>query len=272
MLTTEDRRRIESFVAQEPRSMQELARFLDRNWRTVDRYVEQIEQDFGTVTTKVFRKGTRGSLKVVYWAAVERPSANAAQRELESRIMNGRAKGDFSPFDIYQYTDAQLAQLTDEEDNIDEYGDELRGAQRQLLLFSGNLSFMNLGVADAMEDLLARGVQIKVLARVDVESEPTVRKALEMSRRHAGLLEVRHAEQPLRGAIIDDRVMRIKEARIGSGKEHERSGPYFIFYRITDRDWIVWATRIFWNIYNRSIAAEHRLKKLATVRDAPTAF
>ena len=66
MLTQETIKKIESFVFKQPRSIQEIAQHINKNWRTADRYVNEIQDNFGTVSTKVFRKGTRGALKIVY--------------------------------------------------------------------------------------------------------------------------------------------------------------------------------------------------------------
>ena len=43
-----------------------------KNWRTADRYVDEIEKSFGTLSTRVFRGGTRGALKIVFWSSVEK--------------------------------------------------------------------------------------------------------------------------------------------------------------------------------------------------------
>ncbi|MFT4307996.1 MAG: hypothetical protein ACMXYM_01325 [Candidatus Woesearchaeota archaeon] len=266
MFSNDDRRRIESFVSQEPRSMQELAQFLGRNWRTAARYVEQIKAEYGTLEVKTFRKGTQGALKIVYWAGIERASATASQQMLEARIRSGRTKNDFSPFDIYQFADAQVIFHRNESADLAEFSAELANAREQVLFYSGNLSLLNSGLYDAFESILERGVNVKVLCRVDVESEATIREALSLSRRFADRLEIRHCEHPLRAAIIDDRIMRLKEQRIGSGKTNELGGEYFLFYRFEDREWIVWLTRLFWNLYASSVGAPVRLERLERIR------
>jgi len=52
--------KIEQFVYQKPRSIQEIAFLIDKNWRTADRYIIEIEKEYGTLATRIFRKGTRG--------------------------------------------------------------------------------------------------------------------------------------------------------------------------------------------------------------------
>jgi len=66
MLNSQTIKDIEDFVYSKPRSIQEIAEHLGKNWRTADRYVEDIEKNFGTISTRVFREGTRGALKIVY--------------------------------------------------------------------------------------------------------------------------------------------------------------------------------------------------------------
>ena len=266
MLTNEVRRQIESFVSEQPRSMQELARFLDRNWRTAARYVDQIKAEYGTLEVKTFRQGTQGALKIVYWAGIERASSTSSQQMLEATIRSGRTKTDFSPFDIYQFADANVVFHRDESADLAEFSADLASAQNQVLLYSGNLSFLNNGLYDALETLLERGLSVKVLCRVDVESEATIREALSLSRRFADRLEIRHCEHPLRAAIIDDRIMRLKEHRTGSGKTNELEGEYFLFYRFEEREWIVWLTRLFWNLFSSSVGARLRLDRLERIR------
>ena len=72
MLSSEVIKKIEDFVYEKPRSIQEIAEYIKKNWRTADRYIQEIEKNFGTISTKVFREGTRGALKIVYWSAVEK--------------------------------------------------------------------------------------------------------------------------------------------------------------------------------------------------------
>ena len=96
-------KKIEDFVYSKPRNVQEIAEHIDKNWRTADRYVSEIKKEFGTVSTSVFREGTRGALKIVYWSSMEKVSSSVFQQKLEDEIMKGKAKEDFYPFDIFQH-------------------------------------------------------------------------------------------------------------------------------------------------------------------------
>ena len=75
MLNNELIKKIEDFVYSKPRSVQEIASYIGKNWRTADRYISEIEKNYGTIATRVFREGTRGALKIVYWASVEKISS-----------------------------------------------------------------------------------------------------------------------------------------------------------------------------------------------------
>jgi hypothetical protein len=101
MLDSNITKKIEDFVYSKPRSVQEIAEHVKKNWRTADRYIEEIEKNFGTISTRVFRAGTRGALKIVYWSSVEKVSSSVFQEQLEEQIMTGKTKYDFSAFDIF---------------------------------------------------------------------------------------------------------------------------------------------------------------------------
>ena len=60
------RKNICDFVQHKPRSIQEIAQYIKKNWRTAERYVNRIEEETGLISSRVFRGGTRGTLKVVY--------------------------------------------------------------------------------------------------------------------------------------------------------------------------------------------------------------
>ncbi|MEK6845578.1 MAG: hypothetical protein AABY26_02370, partial [Nanoarchaeota archaeon] len=66
MLDSAITKKIEEVVYAKPRSIQEIAQLLNKNWRTADRYIEEIEKNFGTISTRTFRGGTRGALKIVF--------------------------------------------------------------------------------------------------------------------------------------------------------------------------------------------------------------
>lgn len=272
MLKNEEIKKIEDFVAQKPRSVQEIAEQLNISWRTADRYIEQIKEDFGTLQTRVFREGTRGALKIVFLAGIEKVSHSIFQQELEKEIMSGKKKEDFSAFDIYQYISdknkkAIIERTAEEEDtNLKEFGNIHTLAKKQLLLFSGNLSFVNLkkiNMIKILEELIKRGVKIKILCRVDLAGKSNIEKVLSLNHRCGKeMIEIRHRDHPVRGIIVDNKLLRMKEIKEPTGKIKELDKKVFIFYTIQDKEWIDWLSRIFWKIFSQSIDANKRLEEL----------
>jgi len=275
MLNTEVIKKIESFVYQKPRSIQEVAQYIGKNWRTANRYIEEIEKNFGTISTKVFREGTRGALKIVYWSSVDKASHSVFQERLEKQILTARAKEEFSPFDIYQYIPENKKKVfTDdnEEDTLPEFRSFLLGAQKQILLFSGNLSFINLqnknkDFISVFDELAKKKVNIKVLCRVDLVGRENVEKMLSLNSKHGHeYIEIHHAEHPLRAAIIDGRLIRLKEIARPSGKRKELGKTLLLYYTIKDKEWAEWLAKIFWKIFSSSLDANKRLQELNKIR------
>ncbi|GIU69952.1 MAG: hypothetical protein KatS3mg002_1188 [Candidatus Woesearchaeota archaeon] len=148
MLDTQTTKKIIDFVYIKPRSIQEIAQHIQKNWRTADAYVDKIIKEQGLLATRVFREGTRGALKIVFWNNIEKIHSSEFQERLFKRIENAKRKNDFSPFDIYQYVseDKRYAFLEEQtEDTITPKQNlvgALRSAERQLMIFSGNLSWV----------------------------------------------------------------------------------------------------------------------------------
>jgi hypothetical protein len=274
MLTPEIARAIEGLVYSKPRSVQEIAEHIHKNWRTADRYLNEISKQFGTISTRVFREGTRGALKVAYWASIEKVSHSVFQERLEQDIFKARRKEDFSAFDIFQYADAKQKKVSVEQqevDNINELKALLLSAQKQLLLFSGNLSFVNLkdkrmDLFDTFDELFARKVSIKALCRVDIAGRENVEKMLSLNFKHGKeLVEVRHDEQPLRAVVIDNNIVRLKEVKEPTGRSTELNKRLFIFYTIKDKFWVEWLSRIFWKKFANSVDAKKRIAELERI-------
>lgn len=260
-------RSIEEFVYSKPRSVQEIAQHINKSWRTADRYVDDIAKEFGTISSRTFREGTRGALKIVFWSSVEKASSSVFQQQLEQDILLGRKKEDFSAFDIFQHVDKKskaVCVVKCEEDNLKEFLDFIANTKKQLLVFSGNLSFMNLtGVPEVFEDLIKRGVSIKVVSRVDLAGRANVERILSFNFKHGkDLVEIRHKEQPIRAVISDNRAFRIKEIKEPTGKSGELSKRMLIFYTVRDVSWSDWLSRIFWKLFSSSIDANKRLDEM----------
>lgn len=274
MLDTQVINKIEEFVYSKPRSIQEIAEHIGKNWRTADRYVEEIEKNFGTISVRVFRKGTRGALKIVYWASVEKISPSIFQEKLEQDIFTCKRKEDFSTFDIFQYVPDKKRKLfvkNKEEENLEEFSKILLSAKKQILFFSGNLSFINLknkkrDLLWVFEKLADKKVTMKVLCRVDLVGKENIEKVLSLNLKHGkNLIEIRHNPHPIRGVIIDGKFIRLKEVKEPTGKINELNKKVFLFYNISDKSWADWLSRIFWKKFSNSIDANKRLDQLKKI-------
>ena len=274
MLDSNTIKKIEDFVYSKPRSIQEIAEHTGKNWRTADRYIREIEKEFGTLSTRTFREGTRGALKIVYWASVEKASNSVFQEKLEQEIMLARKKEDFSAFDIFQHVSnknkkASVEQAKDEEQtDLKQLAEFLQNTQKQLLIFSGNLSFINLkdkgnDIFRILEQLVKKGVSIKAICRIDLAGKENVEKLLSLNFKHGKeFVEIRHREQPLRAMISDGKTFRIKEIKEPTGRLNELNKKIFIFYAMKDKEWGEWLSRIFWKMFSSSIGSSKRIDEM----------
>ena len=150
MLDAKTEKRLLSFVKEKPRTVQESAQLLKKNWRTAEAYLQKIAAETGQIAFRTFREGTRGALKIAYWNSIGEVNATGAQELLFKRLEVGRKKEDFSAFDIYQYVDKdkRTAFFEEQEEELINVKQDLVGsllsAQQQVLIFSGNLSWANL--------------------------------------------------------------------------------------------------------------------------------
>ncbi len=271
MLDAQTINKIEEFVYQKPRNIQEIAQLLEENWRTADRYIEEIEKNFGTLSTRVFRGGTRGALKIVYWASVEKVSPSIFQEKLEKDICNFKKKDDFSAFDIFQYVPDNKREcfvFNNEEENLKDFISILLKAKKQILFFSGNLSFINLkGVFETLEKIISSNVQLKILCRVDLAGKKNLEKVLSLNTTQGKkTVEIRHDAHPIRGFVVDGIFVRLKEVKEPTGKIDELNRKKFIFYNISEKTWAEWMSRIFWKKFSNSMDANRRLENLKRIK------
>jgi hypothetical protein len=271
-------RKIEDFVSTQPRSVSEIAELLNKNWRTADRYIEKIIEEFGSLCTKTFRKGTRGALKIVYLANIEKISSSSFQKILEENIMNSKKKNDFSGFDIFQHVlnkDKKVWMKYGKDEvslgRLKEFEKLLLSVKKRILFFSGNLSFINFkekntNIFNILEKLVKKGIKIKVVCRVDITGRKNIEKILSLNNKYGKeLIEIKHREQPLRATIIDEELINIKEIKKPTGRKHELKDNAIIFYTIKNKDWIKWLSNVFWKMFNTSIGSEKRLMELNKV-------
>lgn len=279
MLKNDEIKRIEDFVRAKPRSVQEIANHINKNWRTADRYIEEIKKEFGTLETRVFREGTRGALKIVYFASIDKISNTVFQEELESDIFKFHKKEDFKPFDIYQFVsdkDKSIWIKKGKDENsagrLIEFADLLMTTKKQILFFSGNLSFINfedkkVKIFDILEKIVKNGISIKVICRVNLAAKENVEKLLSLNFKYGKeLIEIHHKEQPLRATIIDNCLINLKEMEEPTGRKNELAEKIFIFYTIKNKEWVEWLSRIFWKIFNSSIDSKKRLEEMKKIK------
>jgi hypothetical protein len=272
-------KKIVDFVYLKPRTVQEIAQLIDKNWRTADSYVEKISQETGLIGSRTFRGGTRGALKVVFWNNIEKLSSNQFQERLTKQIESAKNKEDFSPLDIYQYVDTKRKRAFSEivEDETVSKTQDIIGlfakAEKQILYFSGNMSFLEMkekkkNILNIIEEAANRGVSIKVLARIDITSLENFRKIMAINHKLGKeVIEIRHASQPLRGFIIDEKEIRLKEEKNPSLWKGELKQKTRIFYEIYDEEWVEWLQKVFWNLFRTSIDAKVRIRDIETVRN-----
>ncbi|MBS3145548.1 hypothetical protein J4414_01990 [Candidatus Woesearchaeota archaeon] len=278
VLKNDTTQKIKRFVYEQPRTVQEISNFIKKNWRTADRYVEQISREDGSILTKTFRGGTRGALKIVFWNNSEKVYSSRFQEKLLERILNSRNKEDFSPFDIYQYVEDKKRNAFAEKQEYEakkvrqDLFNLFRDAKKQIFIFSGNLSWANLKqnketIADVLEELAKKKIDINILTNVDATSLENTEKVLAINERIGReAIKVRHAQQPLRAFIVDDKLARFKEVKNPElNRKGEMKKTTFIFYEIFDKEWILWLQKVFWHIFHPAILAEKRLDDLRSI-------
>ncbi|MBI5392009.1 hypothetical protein HZB00_03315 [Candidatus Woesearchaeota archaeon] len=276
MLNTAIVKQVHDFVYQQPRSILEIASLLHCSWLTADRYVKSIAEHHGSIQVKVFRGGTRGALKIVYWNSTEGMKGSETREWLLRRIETGRKKEDFSPSEIFQFIDPtqkKLQILTEQqfhaETTVQQYMQLLQSAQSQVLFFSGNLTFSNYQSQDhkilsILEDLAMHKIQTSVLTRVDLPGFTNVQNVLAINHRVGrNHIEVRHCFQPLRATIIDTKVALLREKFSPSNyAPGELTETQYCLYYIYDPEWITWLQKVFWGLFRKSVDAEKRIEDL----------
>lgn len=277
MLDLNKIKEIEDYVSKQPRSINDIALLLKKNWRTADRYVEYIRDNFGTISTKTFRGGTRGALKIVYWSAINERKGSVFQEHLVEQIEFHKRKEDFSAFDIFQHVPDKNKKAAIEKQNSEDKTDLsalydfFSQTKKQLLIFSGNLSWINLKNKDVdihfcIENLMKKNIPINVISKVDITSTENIQKLLNLNFKYGKeLIKIRHREQPLRAIISDNRVARIKEIKEPTGKINELNKKVFIFYMIKDKEWVEWLSRVFWSLYSKSIDSNKRIEQIKLI-------
>lgn len=277
MLTPDAIKAVNEFVYKQPRSVKEIGELLKVSWITADKYINYMIEKYGTIKIKVFRGGTKGALKIVYWANLEGMRASTAQQILLDKIKTSKKKQDFNPFDIYSLVDAtkkEVCLVSTEKSQEQKLVDLIKGATRQLFIFSGNISFINdvengVRLIDVLGEAARKRINIKILCRVDIASIVNIKKILELNKMIGyDAIEIRHSEQPLRGFVVDDKVARLREEKKKSDyKSWELSSDVYVVYNIYDKEWVEWLEKVFWNLHSNALTIDNRVTDLEKIED-----
>lgn len=278
VLETEIKKQICDFVYVKPRTIDEIATHIRKNWRTADRYVQKIVREDGCISARTFREGTRGALKIVYWTSTEKIHSSSFQENLFKQIENGKQKTDFNPFDMYQYVDekkkhAFLEEFDDPKTSLKQNLIPLLKSTKNILyVFTGNFSWVNMvekktELIKVLEQMAERGIQVKVLCRIDFASLENIKKVYAINHKLGKeMIEIRYCKQPLRGFIVDDKVARFKEEMLMvKYKEGELKKNIRLFIEIYDKEWIEWLTKVFHNLFRNSIDGYRRIRELEKI-------
>ena len=279
MLNSQIIKKINDFVYTKPRTVDEIAKHISKNWRTANRYIEKISEEQGTISLRVFREGTRGALKIVFWNSIEKIHSTSFQEKLLLSIESGKKKNDFSPFDIYQHVDEKkksaFAKEGEEESTtpLQDIAGLLRKTEKNLFIFSGNLSWANLvqdktKIISIFEELARRNVSIKIVTRVELAGLENIKRVLAINDRIGkDIIEIRHREQPLRAIIIDNKLAQFRDVKNPVDyKKDELNKKTFFFYNIYDSEWIEWLQKVFWNMFSTAVPAEKRIKEIDAIQ------
>ena len=280
VLDAKIKKQICDFVYQRPHVVDEVAKHISKNWRTADRYIQKIAEEDGCISTRTFREGTRGALKIVFWSNIEKIHSSSFQERLFKQIEAGNHKNDFDPFDIYQYVDEKKKNAFFEEFDDPTVSTKqnlvplLRSTKDTLYVFSGNMSWMNMveghnkKLIDVFDELAERGVKIKVLCRVDFASLSNLEQIYALNSKFGkDIVEVRHCKQPLRGFVVDNTAARFKEEKLVRKYDPgELYNNVRMFMEIHDQEWVDWLTKIFYSLFSKSIDGQKRMDELNRIR------
>jgi hypothetical protein len=277
VLTIDLKRRLLEKISRSPCSIQELAFEFEKNWRTIDNYIGKLV-DEGLVCIKEFKKGSRVAFKIVFIQPEINFQISDIQKQILKKIESGQRSQNFSPLNIIQHIDEnefkayfKSTQNLSDSTNF-ELANFLKQATQNILMFSGDLSWVNLKIKtgsllDTIEDLARRKISIKIIARVDKNTQKIVDKLLNINYKLGyEMIEIHHEEHPLRCFVIDGKIARLKEPSFSSEKGNlKKIGTYF--YMVFNESWINWFERLFWSMFRTSIPASKRIKVLDKIEE-----
>ncbi|MBT7902891.1 hypothetical protein HN587_03435 [Candidatus Woesearchaeota archaeon] len=266
--------KIKAFVYAKPRAVNEIAQMLGKNWRTADRYIEEISKRTGHIQMRVFREGSRGALKIVFWNNLEKIYATDIQEKLFAQMEKGIEKNDFSPIEIYQYVDPEKRDGYFEEITPNyQYNAEtlfplIDNAEEEVLAFSGNNSWIHLKhdgrtLLDSVRDAVKRGVIFKIITNVALLDLKNLRDILAINiQMGKEMVQVKHEITPLRAYIIDGKIAKFSEIKVPAGKKGEDKKILGVYYSIYDPEWVEWIKQVFWKKFQLALPAKKRIDSL----------
>ena len=280
MLDNQTIKKINDFVYQKPRTVQEISELIKKSWKTAESYVNRISDQQGTISTRTFRGGTRGALKIVFWNTLDSLDKDSFQLRLYKQIESGRLKQDFSPLDIYQHINKNkkssiLLQPTKyvSKENYYDFKNLLLSAKQQIFFFSGNLTltemkYKNEKILDVIKDLARKGINFKILTRMEFRIIEEVLDLLSVNKELGRTaIEIRHCYQPLRCTIIDDKIATLKEVEIPTTLyDNKPQEQISIIFQIYDKDWVAWLKKVFWDLFRTAMPCEKRIEELNVLR------
>lgn len=276
-LTQELIDKVKVLVYQRPRNIRELALALDINWRTADRYIEQIKQRTGLVETHTFGGEGKGSMKIVFWSHKESIYSTQVQEKVFADIAKGVEKSDFSPLEIFQYVPTTKRSAYAERITYPYYYDPktlfelLDSAKEEICVFAGNCSWIHhtmdgKSVFELIKDLLERNVRLKIITKVHLDDLDNIRQLLSLNNEYnEERIELRHGVTPLRCYVIDEVKAKFSEKLTAGDRPGQTTDDYGIFYEISDELWVSWLKKMFWQQFQNAIPANKRISALETI-------
>ncbi len=258
MLNEELYNSIISFVKEEPKTIQEISHFINKSWVTTEKYVKEIINQTNSLGIKHFRKGTKAALKVVYYKLFE--SEDNLKKSLQNTILTSKFKYDFDFFEIFQFADDNKKKLCLKKPSIS-LEKLFSSAEREILIFSGNLSFLNKKLLLLFEKLLEKKVHIKIISRIEYADIKYIKKIDFLLKKYPNI-EVKHSRQPLRGYIIDERKALFKTAFNPILEQNNSEKTPLVYYYLEDLKWISFLKNVFFIMWRSSIDYEFRILQL----------
>ncbi len=261
MLSNELYDKIVSFVKEEPKSIKEISEFIGKSWVTTEKYVNEIILKDNILGIKHFRKGTKAALKIVYYNLFE--SKDSLKKSLQEKILNSNFKYEFDFFEIFQFVDDNKKKsfFNKTPFSLKEF---FSTAEKSIIIFSGNLSFLDDSLLVVFESLLKKKVHINILSRVEYADIKNFEKISFLLKKYPNF-EVKHSRQPLRGFIVDNKKALFKTVFDPKNyKPGELDYETTIFYFFEDEKWISWLKNVFYILWKVSFNLEFRLLQLET--------